>query len=76
MKYKFETKDEFKAKQMLAYSDNYSLLWELAHNFHRQFEPGNHKAPKHVDENSFYVGVSFVLDKLSEHLQDFKDLEP
>lgn len=76
MKYKFETEDESEAKKMVASSDNYFLLWELVHNFHRQFEPGSHTEPKGVDINSFYAGVNFVLDKLSEHLQDFKDLEP
>ena len=71
MKYRFETEDDFEAKCIIESGNNQRFLWELKHNFHRQFEIGNHQEVKNVDTNSFYAGVNFVLDELSEFLMDF-----
>lgn len=44
---------------------NSGILWQLVHNFHRNF--------KHLNENDdFMKGVYYVLDRLKEELEDYK----
>lgn len=65
MKYVFKTKDKDEAEIQMEAFNNYSILWELSHNFRRKF--------KHLNESEeFMKGVEHVLDKLSDELIDFK----
>lgn len=46
------------------YLENYCMLWELVHNFHREFND--------IDDGKV-EGVDLVLKRLREYLEDFKD---
>lgn len=66
MQYTFKTKDPDEARIQMAASDNYSILWELKHNFWRKW--------KHAEgSEEYFKGVYEVLDALKEELKEFND---
>lgn len=68
MEYIFKTDDLIEAKIQMAANDNYNILWEIKHNFHRNF--------KHIEgSEEFFKGVHVVLDKLELEIEEFKPVE-
>jgi hypothetical protein len=55
------------------YAQNYHILWELRHNFRRQFEyltPEMEKKSK-AEQQAYFDGIERVLDQLEYAMEDF-----
>lgn len=68
--FKVETDDLAELHDYTNALRNSAIIFELRHNFHRQFETISKDNMGDNDESSFYAGVNLVLDKLKEYILD------